>query len=244
MHLHTSHALVLKFPLYPATRASRPRAIVSYAIAHGPAQCRQKPAAGGAPVPSPLPAVVAVCRMRVHGRAGRGPRQSARTNRPRSRGVVNRDRACRPARDLPLQFCCCCLLLKQPGGTACIWAEAEAVHVLMCTCTCARWSVCVSVSDACAVNRGTTSYRWSAGRVHVCWSPDGASWCVIVTGRAAIMSKPSWRRPGVLASSIASSLRLTGSAAVLCACARDSSLPNNEMRDARLLIWAPRCQAT
>jgi hypothetical protein len=41
MHLHTSHALVLKFPLYPATRASRPRAIVSYAIAHGPAQCRQ-----------------------------------------------------------------------------------------------------------------------------------------------------------------------------------------------------------
>jgi hypothetical protein len=144
---------------------------------------------------------------------------------------------------LPLPFCCCCLLLKQPGRAARFASLGGSgsgtcadVHVY----TCARWSVCIS--DACAVNRGTTSYRWSAGRVHVCWSPDGAGWCVIVTGRAAIMSKPSWRRPGVLASSIASLLRLT--AARPC-CARDSSLPNNEMRDARLLIWAPpRCLPT
>jgi hypothetical protein len=101
MHLHTSHALVLP---RDQSRASRPRAVVSYAIAHGPAQCWQKPAADGAPVPSPR---CRSCGMLYAGSrpAGRaGPRQSARTNRPRSRGVVNRDRASRPAGDCRSRF--------------------------------------------------------------------------------------------------------------------------------------------
>jgi hypothetical protein len=57
----------------------------------------------------------------------------------------------------PLPFLLLLPSSKTAGAARHAWAEAEAVHVLMCTCTCARWSVCVS--DACAVNRGTTSYH-------------------------------------------------------------------------------------